>query len=102
MHKYITTGVASFGADMLLGLSKEQAAARSFALIEEKGGYRPTQVIQFKAGEAISIDRAFETLPGTLRSVLEPVAPKAAKATKAAGKPAGGDVAEKDGRGPAA
>lgn len=101
MHKYITTGVASIGADMLLGLSKDQAAARSFALVEEKGGYRPTQVVQFKAGETISIDRAFEALPGTLRSVLEPVAGKAAKAAKAA-KADGGDAADNDGRGPAA
>lgn len=96
MHKYITTGVASIGADMLLGLSKEQIASRSFALTEEKGGHRPSQIVQFKAGEAISIDRAFETLPGTLRSVLMPIGSKAAKAKKAsadAGSDDGGAAA---------
>jgi len=87
MHKYLTTGIASFGADMLLGLSKEQAAARSFALVREKDGYRPTEIVQFKAGETISVDQPYESLPGTLRSVLDPIGGKAGKAKpKAADK----------------
>ena len=57
MLKQRARAVVSFPAGTLLGLDKDQARARRYALTPEGGNlYRSTGTVQFKAGEEFSIE----------------------------------------------
>ncbi len=72
--KYEVVGsVAEVGTDMVLQLSKKQAAAREGSLEKVKGGHRPKRVLQFKKGEKFGISSDFEDLPRSLSDVLKEV-----------------------------
>lgn len=73
MKYRVAGGVAHVGTDMVLTLGKEQAAVRAHALERVAGGWRPRQVVQFKAGEIIGIDVAHDDLPRGLADVLVPI-----------------------------
>lgn len=73
MKYTVSGGVAEFGTDVILRLTQVQAAPRMHALEEvEDGHYRPTSVIQFKAGETIDVDLVPTQLTGKLGAVLVP------------------------------
>lgn len=74
MKYRVEGGVAEIGADMLLRLSEEQIAARRHALepVDQGKFWRPLQVLQFKVGEEIDLDRKPEQLPRSLAIVLVP------------------------------
>lgn len=56
MEKFLIVSPATFPAGTRLGLSQEQAAARTAALQEAgKGVYVALQPVQFKAGEVIGM-----------------------------------------------
>ncbi len=56
MDKFLIISPATFPAGTRLGLSQEQAAARTAALQEAgKGVYVALQQVQFKAGEVIGM-----------------------------------------------
>lgn len=102
--KYRVHGAAALvGLDMLLRLTDEQAAARRHAIepADEKPGpkvklWRPLQVLTFKVGEEIDIDRSFEELPRSLALVLEPIGRQSRKASPTAKEPAGKPAAGED------
>lgn len=74
MKYRVEGGTAEVGTDMVLRLSKEQAAARAYALEAVGKDWRPTKVVQFKAGEEIEIlDVNHADMPRTLSSVLVPL-----------------------------
>lgn len=72
MKYRVEGGVAAFGIDMVLGLSKDQVAARVAHLEKVDGGYRPTSVVQFKSGEELSVNCKPDDLPRSLAVVLVP------------------------------
>lgn len=84
--KVITTGVADFCPPAMLGLSKEQAAARGFALNKTNGGYAVLKPVQFKAGEVLTIEG--DDIPKGMESVLEPVEKQKPAIAQAAVEPA--------------
>lgn len=70
MDKYLVVAPLTLGAGVRLGLSKEQAAARSHALkAAGKGVYVTTAPVQFKAGEQIAVA---DELPKALAELLNP------------------------------
>lgn len=73
MKYVVMEGVAKFGTDMVLKLSKEQAASRAHNLEEvEKGRYRPKMIVEFKRGEEIELAVDYDDLPRNLAVVLAP------------------------------
>jgi hypothetical protein len=60
MERYIVTGrVAGVPAGMLVGLSDDQARRRRHALeLAGEGIHRTLQAIEFKRGEAVSLEAA--------------------------------------------
>ncbi len=85
MKYKVEGGTAEIGSDMVLKLSVEQAAARSYALEKAGEGWRPTRVVQFKAGEEIEIvGLEHGDMPRSLSSLLVPIGkPKGAKKSDA-------------------
>ena len=80
MDKFLIVAPATFPAGTRLGLSSEQAAARSAALAEAgKGVYLVQQPVQFKAGEVVGF--AGE-LPKALGELVDK--PKAKRAARSA------------------
>lgn len=77
MKYRVEGGIAHIGTDMVLKISKQQAEARSHALEAVEGGWRPRQVVQFKAGEEIEIVGVNpDKLPRPLAMVLVPAGAK--------------------------
>lgn len=89
MRYRVEGGVAHVGTDMVLTLTKEQAAARAHVLERVTGGYRPKAPVQFKAGETIGLDVPPANLPRNLAVVLVPAA-GAPKVADPAGTNGGG------------
>lgn len=92
MHLYRTTQVLGFAAGAVLALTAVQAASRQHALEPlnggrgERGHYRATREIEFKAGEVVGILELEHRPPFG----LEPVNQAAAAALPELGKPKGG------------
>lgn len=100
MKYTVSGGVAEFGTDVILQLTEEQAAPRAHALEEMKDGrYRPTSVVQFKAGETVDVDLVPTQLTGTLGAVLVPSG--AAETGARPGEDAGERPAKRKARRPA-
>ena len=85
MDKFLIVAPATFPAGTRLGLSSEQAAARSAALAEAgKGVYLVQQPVQFKAGEVVGFAGELPKALGELvdkpkaKRAARPVAPEAA------------------------
>lgn len=93
MRYTVEGGVAHVGTDMVLQLSREQAAARAHVLEEVKGGYRAKSPVQFKAGETIGLDVSPDKLPRNLAEVLVAAARKG-KPSPAADENEGGGAGE--------
>jgi len=71
--KLVATSVVALSAGAVVGLSKDQASARSHAVSpvpDRKGWYLVKAQVQFKAGEQFSYDGE---LPKGMAETLEPV-----------------------------
>jgi hypothetical protein len=76
MKYRVEGGTAEFGTDMVLQLTPKQVEPRAHVLEKADGGWRPTAVVQFKAGEEIGVDCVPAALPGKLGTVLVPAGSK--------------------------
>jgi len=89
MKYKVEGGVAMIGTDMVLRLTKEQAAARAHLLEKVSDGYRPKAIVQFKSGETIEINATPDSLPRPLAAVLVPQGQKATVSKAHAGRSRG-------------
>jgi hypothetical protein len=88
LDKFLIIAPATFPPGTRLGLSQEQAVARSAALLESgKGVYLVQHPVQFKAGEVIGFSGELPKALGELvdkpkaKRAARPVAPEAEAAT---------------------